>query len=285
MTLPKFTCFEIEKAGPIAQLRLTRDDVRNAMVAEFWSELPDAIGALDQAGDVRVLVISSSGKHFTSGIDLGILAGGDLFPGGPEPGRTRAYVFQLVRLLQDTFTALTRARFPVIAAINGACVGGGIDFVTACDLRYCTADAFFCIQEANVGMVADVGTYPRINHLIPDGLLRELAYTGRTWQAEEARDSGFVTRVFDDQAAMMAGVMEVATQIAEKSPLTIWGTKEVFNHHRQQQTEATLRYIAAWQSGMLQEGELENSVRALQEKRTPDYDDLLPSPKAIRTDR
>ena len=285
MTLPTFTCFEIEKAGPIAQLRLIRDDVRNAMVAEFWSELPDAIGALDQTGDVRVLVISSSGKHFTSGIDLGILAGGDLFPGGPEPGRTRAYVFQLVRLLQDTFTALTRARFPVIAAINGACVGGGIDFVTACDLRYCTADAFFCIQEANVGMVADVGTYPRINHLMPDGLLRELAYTGRTWQAEEARDSGFVTRVFDDQAAMMAGVMDVATAIAEKSPLTIWGTKEVFNHHRQQQTEATLRYIAAWQSGMLQEGELENSVRALQEKRTPDYDDLLPAPKAIRTDR
>ena len=281
MSLPTFTCFDIERDGPIAHLRLTRDDIRNAMVAEFWSELPQAVEALDAAGDVRVLVISSSGKHFTSGIDLGILAGGSLFPEG-EPGRARGYVYQLVNLLQDTFTALTRARFPVIAAINGACVGGGIDFVTACDLRYCTADAWFCIQEANVGMVADVGTYPRLNHLIPDGVLRELAYTGRRWEAEEARTTGFVTRVFDDPAAMMAGVMEVATAIAEKSPLTIWGTKEVLNHHRQQQTEATLKWIAAWQSGMLQEGELVNSIQAMQEKRTPEYDDLLPAPGALK---
>ena len=282
MNNPLYTCFEIERDGPIAHLKLTRDEVRNAMVAAFWTELPEAVRALDRAGDVRVLVISSAGKHFTSGIDLALLTGG-IFPGDdPEPGRKRAYIYQLVQQLQDSFTALTRARFPVIAAINGACVGGGIDFVTACDLRYCTVDAFFCIQEANVGMVADVGTYPRLNNLIPDGLLRELAYTGRQWGAAEAQASGFVTRVFDDRDSMMAGVMEVATAIAEKSPLTVWGTKEVLNHHRQQQNEATLKYIAAWQSGMLQEGELVGSVEAMREKRTPDYDDLLPIPVALR---
>jgi enoyl-CoA hydratase len=282
MTAPEYTCFEIEKDGPIAHLRLTRDDVRNAMVAEFWSELPAAVRHLDAAGDTRVLVISSTGKHFTSGIDLALLGCG-LFPGkDPEPGRKRAYIYQLVQLLQDTFTALTKVRFPVIAAINGACLGGGIDFVTACDLRYCTKDAYFCIQEANVGMVADVGTFPRINHLIPDGLLRELAYTGRPWQADEAHASGFVTRVLDDQDAMLAGVMEVAQSIAEKSPLTVWGTKEVLNHHIQQQTEATLKWIAAWQSGMLQEGELVNAIQAMREKRTPEFDDLLPAPVPLK---
>lgn len=275
-----YTCFEITRDGGVAHLVLNQPDRRNAMVAAFWSELPAAMTALDESGDVRCLVISAEGKHFTAGMDLAVLAGMDIFPEG-EPGRTRAHLLQLVRKLQDTFTALTRTRFPVIAAVNGACVGGGVDFVTAADIRLAAEDAFFCIQEVNIGMVADVGTYPRIQHLLPDGLVRELAYTGRRWGAAEAREQGFVNRVFPDRESMVAAALEMATTIAAKSPLTIWGTKEVLNHHREAQIAGTLKYLSAWQSGMLQAGELGSSIQAMQADETPEYDDLLPVPKKL----
>ncbi len=273
-----YTCFEIEQDGGVAHLKLNRPEMHNAMVAEFWTELPDAVRALDDGGETRALVISSTGKHFCSGIDLGLLAS---LPhhADAEEGRMRAHLMQTVRALQGTFSALDQARFPIVVAINGACIGGGIDFSSACDIRLCTSDAFFCIQEINVGLVADVGTFPRLVHQIPQGLLRELAYTGRRWSAEEARAAGFVNQVFETREAAVVAALDMARTIASKSPLAQWGTKEMLNHSRDHGIEETLKHISVWQSGMLSVTDIKASAASLASGEAADLDDLLPVAK------
>jgi enoyl-CoA hydratase len=270
-----YHCFEVEQDGSVAHLRMSRPEELNSMCKEFWTELPAIVRELDHQGSTRALVVSSTGRHFTAGLDLGILSGGTLDTKA-EIGRSRANLRTMTLGLQETFNVLERARMPVLAAVQGGCVGGGLDFITACDMRYCTADAFFCVQEINIGITADVGTLQRLPTIVPPGVARELAYTGRRMPAERAREVGLVNEVYESQEAMLDAVMEIAGEIAERSPLAIWGSKEMLNYARDHSVEEGLNYIATWQSGMFHSAEAMEAFQAKQEKRTPVFADLLP---------
>lgn len=282
-----YSCFEVENAGKVAHVKLKRAAELNTMTPAFWTELPQIVNAISDEGRARAIVLSSTGKHFTAGMDLSVFTGGSGVASsagagdGAEVGRARANLRLMALHLQDSFNALERARMPVLAAIQGGCIGGGVDMVSACDMRYATADAFFCIQEINIGMTADVGTLQRLPKIVPEGVVRELAYTGRRMSAQRAREVGLVNEVYPDQAAMLAGVMEIAEEIAQKSPLAIWGSKEMINYARDHSVADSLNYIATWQTGMFQAGDMMESFAARSEKRAPRFDDLLPSPRKL----
>lgn len=282
-----YTCFDVEMLDKVAHVRLNRPDELNTMIPAFWTELPRVISEIDDEGVARAIVISSTGRHFSAGMDLSVFtAGGTAFDGGgsadaprsTELGRTRAHLRQLALMLQDSFNAFERARMPVLAAIQGGCVGGAVDLVTACDCRYATSDAFFIVQEINIGMTADVGTLQRLPRLIPQGVAREYAYTGRRMPAQRAYELGLVNGVFDSQDEMLAAVMDVANEIATKSPLAIWGSKEMLNYTRDHSVVDSLNYIATWQTGMFQPADMMESFAAKADKRAADFDDLLPNP-------
>lgn len=270
-----YKCFDVEESEHIAHVRLSRGDQLNTMIAEFWSELPAIVDGISDAGRARVIVLSAEGRHFCAGMDLSVLTGDSMLEGeSGEIGRRRANVRLNLLHLQRSFTALEQARIPVLAAIHGACVGGGVDLVTAADCRYATADAWFSIHEINIGMAADVGTLQRLPKLIPAGVAREYAYTGRRMPAERAQQLGLVNEVFDDRDSMMESVMAIAAEIAAKSPLAVHGTKEAINHSRDHSVEDSLRHIALWQSGMLHPQDLAESFAAQSEGRPPSYEDL-----------
>jgi enoyl-CoA hydratase len=181
-----------------------------------------------------------------------------------------------VRRMQRSFSCLEEARIPVLVAIQGGAIGGGVDLATACDIRYATEDAFVCIQEVNIGMTADVGTFPRLVKLIPEGIVRELAYTGRRMPAEEARQAGLINRVFPDHGSMLAGVMEVAEQIASKAPLAVYGSKRMINYARDHSTADGLDYIGIWNASFLKPEEMAEAMAANQQKREGDFAELPP---------
>lgn len=271
------SCFNVTHEGHVAHIQLNRPDELNTMTAGFWTELPEIVHELDRSGEVRAIVVSSTGKHFSAGMDLGVFSGGSevqLVNPGPvsEEGRKRAHFYQLVQKLQDSFTCFEQVRMPVLAAIQGGCIGGAVDMVTAADMRYCTSDAFFCIQEINIGMTADVGTLQRIGKVMPEGMARELAYTGDRLPAAEALRLGLVNRVYDSHDELVSGVMDIAQRIATRSPLAIWGTKEQLNWARDHTVSDSLRFMAAWQSGMFQPGDMVESFMASSEKRDPDFE-------------
>lgn len=279
-----YECFDLEVADHVAHLRLNRPDELNTMVPAFWSELPSIVRDLDARGAARVLVVSSTGRHFSAGMDLSVFTGGSSLGvggGADEEGRRRSHLWLMVQHLQESFTALERARFPVLAAVQGGCIGGAVDMVCAADLRYCSADAFFCVQEINIGMTADVGTLQRLPKIIPEGVARELAYTGDRMGAQDALRCGMVNRVFDDHDALVAGVLEVAGRIAARSPLAVWGTKEAINYARDHSTADALHQIAGWQSGMFQPADMLESFTAKGEGRDPVFPDLPPRPEGI----
>jgi enoyl-CoA hydratase len=281
--MPK--CFDVSLEGGVGHLRLNRPDELNSMTPDFWRELPELVGDFSDGGDARVIVISSTGKHFTAGMDLavfqGVGAADDSARESVEMGRERTRTRESVLAFQESFNALERARIPVIAAVQGGCVGGGVDMISACDMRYCTTDAFFCIQEINLGLTADVGTLQRLPRLIPDGLARELAYTGRRMPAEQAKQVGLVNEVYPSHEAMLDAVMDVAREIADKSPLAIWGSKEMLNYSRDHSVRDGLDYIATWQAGMFFGGDMAEAFRARSEKRKPAFEGLPPVRKRV----
>ena len=194
-------------------------------------------------------------------------------------GRIRARLRQTALMLQESFSAFEKARMPVLAAIQGGCIGGAVDMVTAADMRYCSADAFFVIQEINIGMTADVGTLQRLPKLIPDGVAREMAYTGRRMTARRALEVGLVNEVFDTHEELLAGVLQIATEIASKSPLAVWGSKEMLTYARDHSVADSLNHIATWQTGMFQPSDMIESFTAKAEGRDPNYPDLLGNPR------
>jgi enoyl-CoA hydratase len=277
-----YSTLALQVTDHVAHVTLDRAKRLNTMIPGFWQEMVDVFAEIDADPSVRVVVVSSSGRHFTAGLDLKAFAPFFADLGQGEAGRVRERLRRTVLEMQESFNVIERCRLPVLAAIQGACIGGGVDLVSACDMRYCTADAFFVIQEINIGMVADVGTLQRLPHLIPAGLVRELAYTGRRLEADEARQSGLVNRVFDDHAALLDGVMEMAREIATKSPLSVHGSKEMLNYTRDHTVAEGLNYIATWQAGMLISDDFTEAARAAAEKRAPAFDDLLPASKMVR---
>lgn len=279
-----YECFDLSISDHVAHLQLKRPDAYNSMIPSFWTDLPKIVGELDAAGSARAIVISSTGKHFCAGMDLSVFAGGGGIgesPGVSESGRKRAYLWMMVQHLQESFTSLERARMPVLAAIQGGCIGGAVDMVTAADMRYCSADAFFCVQEINIGMTADVGTLQRLPKLIPEGIARELAYTGDRMPAQRALECGLVNEVFDDHETLVEGTLEIAARIAAKSPLAIWGTKEMIGFTRDHSVADSLKYMAGWQSGMFQPADMMEEFGAKAEQRPAAFEPIPPRPAGI----
>ena len=279
-----YECFEVTIANKVAHIQLQRPDAFNSMIASFWTELPQIVREIDASASARAIVISSTGKHFSAGMDLEVFSGGSSLSVGPgvtEEGRKRAYMWMMVQHLQDSFTALEQARIPVLCAIQGGCIGGAIDMVSAADMRYCSADAFFCVMEINIGMTADVGTLQRLPKIIPEGIARELAYTGDRMPAQRALECGLVNQVFEDHDSLVEGVLEIAGRIATRSPLAIWGTKEMINYTRDHSVADGLRYIAGWQSGMFQPADMFEEFAAKGEKRAPIFEELPEPPQSL----
>ena len=267
------TTLAVAQADGIATVTLNRPDKANAMVEAMWYEIREAMRWADATPEVRCVVLAGAGKHFTAGIDLGMLAGLGARIKGADEGRTREKLRLLILDLQDTLTSIEKCRKPVLAAIHGACVGGGIDLVTACDMRYCSRDAYFSIKEIDVGMTADVGTLQRLPRLIGEGMARELAYTGRRVEADEALGIRLVNRVFDTPEALAAGVRDIALQIAAKSPLAVRGSKEMITYARDHSVADGLNYIATWNAAMLLSADLFEAGAAAMQKRPPTFAD------------
>ena len=268
----EYKAFRVELADKIARVTINRPEKVNAMNADFWSEIIDVFNWVDATDEVRVVVLAGAGKHFSSGIDLQLLAqvGNRL---GPDVGRNAEQLRRTILSLQASFNAVDNCRKPVIAAIQGYCLGGAIDLIAACDLRYSTADAVFSIKEIDMGMAADVGTLQRLPRIIGDGMLRELAYTGRSIDGTQAQAIGLVNRTYTDQHALMAGVLELAGEIAGKSPIAIRGTKQMIRYMRDHRVDDGLDYIATWNAAMLQSADLKVAIAAHMARHKPDFAD------------
>jgi len=251
------------------------------MIPAFWRELPKLLRDLDRQGDVRVIVLSSTGPHFSAGMDLQVFnsspAAATSEADAPLTQAQRALKFkETLKQLQECFTQLETIRVPVLAAIQGGCIGAGLDLVTACDCRYATSDAYFVIQETNLAMTADVGTFPRLCHLLPSGLVRELAYTGRNLSAEEALSHGLVNACFADQDALLEHVMAVAERIAEQAPIAVHGCKRMITYARDHSVSDALDHVGLWNASMLSHTEILEAMQAQRAKRKGQFAALPP---------
>ncbi|MCB1215637.1 MAG: crotonase/enoyl-CoA hydratase family protein, partial [Deltaproteobacteria bacterium] len=251
---------------------LNRPDKANALNEKLWQEIPDFFKWADQEASIRVVVLKGEGKHFCAGIDLSVLAG--LSQNLPqEIGRRSEALEKKILEFQDSFNAIEKCHKPVIAQIHGACLGGGLDLVAACDLRFASQEAEFAIKEIDMGMVADVGTLQRLPKLMNLAWLSELAYTGRTLKAPEAKEVGLLNECFASLEALEQKVEEVANQMAKKSPLALRHTKAMLLYARDHSVEENLKYIARLNSSLLLSEDVKKSVMAFLEKKTADYED------------
>ena len=280
-----YSCFEYELKDHVAHISMCRGDAFNSMTKAFWSELPELVDKISDEGKARVIVLSAQGKHFCAGMDLAnFKSDGDFLSTDTKKitqGRRSEAQFRVTRDLQYSISCLEKSRIPVIAAIQGACIGAGVDLITACDIRYASNDAFFCIQETNIGMAADVGTLQRLPYLIPEGILRELAYTGRRFSADESLKYGLVNAVFDTPDAVIEQALAVAREIADKAPLAISGIKEVLNYNRDHTVEESLNYNALSNAAMNFSDDMMEAFKSKTEKRDPDFQDLVKKGKYL----
>jgi enoyl-CoA hydratase/carnithine racemase len=269
----QFDTLSVSLDAHIATITLNRPDKANAMNLAMWHEIRKAFQWVDATPQARVAILQGEGKVFTAGIDLQMMMGLGAQIQNDCEGRMRESLRTVILDLQDTLTSLERCRKPVLAAIHGACIGGGIDLIACADMRYCSSDAYFSIKEIDIGMVADVGTLQRLPKLIGDGMARELAYTGRRVEAAEAREMRLVNRVFDTRDALIEGVREIAASIAAKSPLSIRGSKEMINYARDHSVADGLNYVATWNAAMLMSDDLQKAMMAGMSKQTPEFKD------------
>jgi enoyl-CoA hydratase len=259
--------FEIERHGETATLWLNRPEKRNAMGPDFWNELPQAIGELDRDSAVRAVVVAGRGRDFTVGLDLKAM-GGSLFSG--EPSGRFGLLDEIARL-QRSISSVAECRKPVIAALHGYCLGGGIDLITACDIRLASRDTVFSIRETRIAIVADVGTLQRLPAIIGKGHVAELAYTGEDFDAERAERIHLVNRVYADAETTLAAAHDLAERIAANSPLAVQGTKRVLEYCEGKTVEDGLQYVATWNAAFLNSDDLREAMTAFVEKRKPKF--------------
>jgi enoyl-CoA hydratase len=269
-----WTCFDVTTEGGVAHVRMNQPQRHNAMTPAFWAEIPQLFRQLDEAGGTRAVVLSSVGRHFTAGMDLGVFANAGTL-GTVDVAARERFRHQLKKL-QGSFNAIADARFPVIAAIQGGCIGGGVDLATACCLRYCSREAWFCVQEINIGMMADVGTMNRMPKQIPEAVMRELAYTGDRLGAERAERLGFVNGLFDDHAATVAGALAVAHKIAARAPVAVAASKEMLNYTRDHSVAESFTYMNALQPGVFDPEDIARAVAAQKAGAPAAFADLPP---------
>jgi enoyl-CoA hydratase len=273
MKPPIFSTLAIALDQGIADVCLNRPDKSNAIDAVMWQEIRQAFEWIDRTPSVRVAILSGAGKNFCAGIDLSMLGSIQQQIADPDGARSREKLRRLILDLQDCLSSIERCRKPVIAAIQGACVGGGLDLVACCDMRYASADAVFSIKEIDLGMIADVGTLQRLPSLIGQGLTRELAYTGRNVDAAEAEKIGLINRFFAANNELTVTIRELAQSIAAKSPLAIRGLKEIMNFSRDHSVADGLNHVAIWNAGLLLSADMNECFAAQREKRPPSFED------------
>lgn len=273
MSLPSFSTLSLTLENHVAQITLNRPDRANAMNEAMWRELHEAMRWLDAEPSARVAVISGNGAHFCAGIDLGMLMAVQGRIQDDCQGRQAEKLRALIIELQDSLSAIEHCRKPVIAAIHGSCVGGGLDLVAACDLRYCSEDAVFCLKEVDLGIVADVGVLQRLPKIIGDGRTRELAFTAREVGGRDAARYGLVSQCLPDRDSLLMEVMSIADDIAAKPPLTVRGIKDNLNFARDHTVAEGLRYVATWNAAMLVSKDLEAAAMAHITKQAPKFRD------------
>ena len=262
-----YQTFTVDLTDHIATVRFNRPEKANSLTEIAWEELHQIFDTLDADPDCRVIVLTGTGKHFSAGIDLSLLMDMQKFHQIDCEGRKREALRAFIFKLQRSISAIEACRKPVIAAIHGACLGGGFDIAAACDLRYATTDARFAIKEIDLGFVADIGILQRLPKIIPYAYAAELAYTGREFSGAEAREMHLVNRTYEDIDALQSGVRELATTIAEKSPLSIRGTKENLLYARDHTVAESLNYMTAWNASMLMSNDTVEAFTASMERR------------------
>jgi enoyl-CoA hydratase/carnithine racemase len=270
---PTLTTIQLSVNQKIARVTLNRPDKANAMNAPMWQEIRTAMEWVDSTPDIRVAIIAGAGTNFCSGIDLGMMMALGKEIEDKDEARMHEKLRQIILDLQDTLTSIERCRKPVIAEIHGACIGGAIDLVTCCDMRYASADATFSVKEVDIGMTADVGTLQRLPKLVHPAIARELAYTARTFRADEAEKIGLINRQYGNHEMLSSNVNDIAALIASKSPLAIRGTKEMLNYARDHSVADGLNYIATWNAAMLMSADLQEAMMANMDKRKPEFRD------------
>jgi enoyl-CoA hydratase len=266
----------LEKEGPVATVWLDRPEARNAMGAAFFDHLPVVMAAVSEDPEVRAVVIAARGPHFSVGLDLKEMGGS--LAGGGGPGATsgstaaRAAATRTSILhMQRAIGAVATCPKPVIAAVHGYCIGGGVDLVAACDIRLAASDAVFSVRETKVAIVADLGSLQRLPRIVGAGHVAELAFTGRDVGAARAREIGLVNDVYEDHGALLGGARAMAEEIAALSPLAVQGTKAVLAAGDGRTVREGLEYVAAWNAGMLASDDLVEAMTAFLEKRTPKF--------------
>lgn len=267
--------FDVEINNSIAHIRFNRPEKRNSMNEDFWTMFPKEVEELDDSGEIRALIVSSTGPHFSAGIDLSMFKD-DIVENESdnEMGRSRGYFLQQLRFLQNAVSCLEAARFPVVTAVQGGCIGGGIDLITAADIRICTKDAFFLIEEINVGLAADIGTIQRLPKIIPAGIAREWTMLGEKVSADRAKEVGLVSSLHDNHEEMMKNAFEIAEKLASKTPLAMWVTKETLNYSRDHTVKESLENVALWNAATLHKEDVMSTMMSKMQKKKPEYRNL-----------
>tara|TARA_B100001250_G_scaffold339339_1_gene306671 strand:- start:795 stop:1688 length:894 start_codon:yes stop_codon:yes gene_type:complete len=272
-------CFDVNFKDEVAHIVLSRPEKRNSMNWSFWKDLPNIIKEIDNNVMAKCIVISSTGSVFSAGIDLSLF-GYSVFTSslesqGSDKELQKPQLFMnFLSFLQDSISSLQEARIPVICAIQGACIGGGVDLICAADIRLATKDAYFCIKETKIGMVADVGTFPRIVKLMPEGIVKELAFTGRDFSASEAKEHGLINHLYDDHKELVREAIKLAKEIAKNSPAAVYGCKRVIDYSRDHSIEESLDWINMWNSSMFSINELQKGFKAIKSKTDGNFADL-----------
>ena len=271
-----FENISIERTGAVATLWLDRPEKLNALHRVLWKSIPAAVSSLDEDPDVRVIVLAGRGKAFCAGIDLidhaTTMAGGGSLSGRGESavGKRRALLDD-IRVYQQTASCFANTNKPVVAAVHGACIGAGMDLITACDIRLASADAIFSVRETRIAMVADIGTLQRLPRVIGDGAARELIFTGRDVDAARALRIGLLNALLPDTAALHAHAQALAQEIAANSPLAVQGSKQVMSHARRREVDAELDYVALWNAAFLHSDDLAEAMQSFMQRRKPEF--------------
>lgn len=270
-----FFTLQLDPSTGIATLELSRPERLNTLAPPFFPALRDAVQQLSDEGRTRVLVLRSTGKHFSAGMSLEVFGGAfELLR--TDTARDRLAFQDGLRRLMACVDVLDEARFPTLCAVQGGCVGGALDLAAACDIRLCSADAFFTVQETQIGMAADLGVLQRLGRLVPQGLAREMAYTGQRLAADRALAAGLVNAVLPDEAALHAAAQTLAGEIAARSPLAVAGTKRALNFARDHGTGEALQQMTLLQSAIFDTGEMAAAIAAWKARSAASFEPLAP---------
>jgi len=268
----EYKSLKVSKNEGVAEVVVATPSKGNAMGPDFWREVPEVFEALDQDDAVRAVLVHAAGDHFSYGLDLAAMAG-EIGPYimGQVTAAERTRLLDLIGRMQRSFDNIARCRKPVIAAIHGYCIGGGLDMISACDVRLCASDARFSLREVRVAMVADLGSLQRLPHIIGEGHTRELAFTGKDIDAPHALSMGLVNHVYESREALLDAARTMATQIAKNPPLVVQGIKRVMNQRVEAEVRAGLGHVAVWNAAFLQSEDLLEAFTAFRERRPPEF--------------